>query len=328
MLMLSKFFMICTISDMPFLSLLTSKWKNLPLSVQATPVTCFSGYFGFFRWLPRWCGGKEPTCQCRRHVGDLGFIPGWGRSPGGGHGNPLQCSCLKNTMDKRNLVGYSPWGRRESHTTEHTHVGLFRYPSLGMGPTISDYQGKIHHGVTWGEGASLLFWHELFWLCSVFVGHFATNLPCLPSGKTFLRSSGNGWMSGVVMSGTGVYRRPSRRPAARTQLLSVGKLDRNQGIFLAWVILRHVSLWQNQACHGGPKLITCPVLCVGRSESAAVPLTLANHTHCCGYLQNYNVASSKKKEFAVKKWEVSLLRVQETLLDSLHVPLQPILLFV
>ena len=122
--------------------------------------------------------------------------------------------------------------------------------------------------------------------------------------------------------------RPSRRPAGRTQLLSVGKLDHNQGTFLAWVTLRHVSLWQNQACHGGPKLITSPVLCVGRTESAAVPLTLANHTHCCGYLQNYNVASSKKKEFAVKQWEVSLLRVQETLLDSLHVPLQPILLFV
>ena len=79
---------------------------------------------------------------------------------------------------------------------------------------------------------------------------------------------------------------------------------------------------------GEPKLITSPGLYVGRTESAAVPLTLANHIHCCGYLQNYNVASSQKKEFAVKQWEVSLLRVQETLLDSLHVPLQPTLLFV
>ena len=33
-------------------------------------------------------------------VGDLGLIPGWGRFPGGGHGNPLQYSCLENPMDR------------------------------------------------------------------------------------------------------------------------------------------------------------------------------------------------------------------------------------
>ena len=44
-------------------------------------------------------------------AGDLGSIPGSGRSPGGGHGNPLQYSCLENPMDgRRSLVGYSPWG--------------------------------------------------------------------------------------------------------------------------------------------------------------------------------------------------------------------------
>ena len=32
--------------------------------------------------------------------GDAGLIPDWGRSPGGGHGNPLQCSCLENPMDR------------------------------------------------------------------------------------------------------------------------------------------------------------------------------------------------------------------------------------
>ena len=31
---------------------------------------------------------------------DLGLIPGWGRSPGGGHGNPLENSCLRNPMDR------------------------------------------------------------------------------------------------------------------------------------------------------------------------------------------------------------------------------------
>ena len=49
-----------------------------------------------------------------------GSIPGSGRSPGGGNGNPLQCSCLKNSMDRGTWwVGYHPWGRKESDITEH-----------------------------------------------------------------------------------------------------------------------------------------------------------------------------------------------------------------
>ena len=43
----------------------------------------------------------------------------WEDSPGGGHGNPLQCSCLKNAMDK-SLAGYSSWGHKEVDTTEAT----------------------------------------------------------------------------------------------------------------------------------------------------------------------------------------------------------------
>ena len=38
--------------------------------------------------------------ESARNEGDLGSIPGLGRSPGGGHGNPLQCSCLENPMDR------------------------------------------------------------------------------------------------------------------------------------------------------------------------------------------------------------------------------------
>ena len=40
--------------------------------------------------------GKESACN----VGDLGSIPGLGRSPGGGDGKPLQYSCLENSMDR------------------------------------------------------------------------------------------------------------------------------------------------------------------------------------------------------------------------------------
>ena len=40
--------------------------------------------------------GKESACS----MGDPGLIPGSGRSPGEGNGNPLQCSCLENSMDR------------------------------------------------------------------------------------------------------------------------------------------------------------------------------------------------------------------------------------
>ena len=43
---------------------------------------------------------------------------GLGRSPGGGHGNPLQYICLKNPQGQRRLVGYIPWGHKGSDTAE------------------------------------------------------------------------------------------------------------------------------------------------------------------------------------------------------------------
>ena len=46
--------------------------------------------------FPGGADGKESTCN----VGDLGLIPGLGRSPEGGHGKPLQYSCLENSMDR------------------------------------------------------------------------------------------------------------------------------------------------------------------------------------------------------------------------------------
>ena len=48
---------------------------------------------------------------------DAGLIPGWGRSPGGGNGNPLQYSCQGNFMDKKSPESYRPWGSKESDIT-------------------------------------------------------------------------------------------------------------------------------------------------------------------------------------------------------------------
>ena len=59
---------------------------------------------------------KESACN----AGDLGSIPGLGKSPGGGYGNPLQYSCLENPHGQRSLEGYSPQALKESDTTEAT----------------------------------------------------------------------------------------------------------------------------------------------------------------------------------------------------------------
>ena len=56
---------------------------------------------------------KNPPANARG-VGDTGSIPGLGRSPGGGHGNPLQYSCLENPTDR------GAWGHKESDMTEVT----------------------------------------------------------------------------------------------------------------------------------------------------------------------------------------------------------------
>ena len=63
-------------------------------------------YMGF----PGSSASKESTCN----AGDLGSIPGFGRSPGEGKCYPHQYSGLENSMD----TWRSPWGRKESDTTE------------------------------------------------------------------------------------------------------------------------------------------------------------------------------------------------------------------
>ena len=49
--------------------------------------------------LPWWLNGKEFACNSGT-AGNVGSIPGLRRSPGGGHGNPFQYSCLENPMDR------------------------------------------------------------------------------------------------------------------------------------------------------------------------------------------------------------------------------------
>ena len=64
--------------------------------------------------FPGGSDGKRSACN----AGDLGLIPGWGRSHGGGHGNQLQYSCLENPHGQRSLAGCNTWGHKESDMTE------------------------------------------------------------------------------------------------------------------------------------------------------------------------------------------------------------------
>ena len=79
--------------------------------------------------------GKESACN----AGDLGSIPGLGRSPGGGHGNTPQYSCLENPHGQRSLAGYSPWGCRVRHHWETKHSQCRRFGRHGFDPWV----GKI-----------------------------------------------------------------------------------------------------------------------------------------------------------------------------------------
>ena len=69
---------------------------------------------------------KNPSVRAG-DIRDAGLISGSGRSPGVGSSRPLQYSCLENPID-RSLAGYSPWGHKESDTTEamstHTYMTL------------------------------------------------------------------------------------------------------------------------------------------------------------------------------------------------------------
>ena len=60
---------------------------------------------------PRWLSGKESSCQ----AGDVSLIPGSGRPPGEGNGNPLQYSYLRNPMDRRAWWAAVHGDRRVGH---------------------------------------------------------------------------------------------------------------------------------------------------------------------------------------------------------------------
>ena len=105
-------------------SLQTALWWPRWKEIQKREDICI--HMGF----PGGSDGKESACS----AGDLGSIPGLGRSPGGGYGNLLQCSCLENPHGQRCLAGCSPWGYKALDTTgrlnKHSLYAYSWFPSL------------------------------------------------------------------------------------------------------------------------------------------------------------------------------------------------------
>ena len=120
--------------------------------------------------LPRWLSGKEFACN----PGDPSSVSGSERSPGGGHGNPLQYSCLKNPMD-----GGAWWATVHGVSKSRTSLSDFSF-FLSLSLSFSflcmrqDEWCKMNIKLTWGYS---LFKRFSFHLES----HLKKNVSTIPS---------------------------------------------------------------------------------------------------------------------------------------------------
>ena len=83
-------------SSIPGLGRSPGEEKGYPLQYSGLENSMDCIVYGISKSLPGGSVGKESACN----AGDTGLIPGLERSPGGGHGNPPQYSCLENSMDR------------------------------------------------------------------------------------------------------------------------------------------------------------------------------------------------------------------------------------
>ena len=127
------------------LLIFTSPWppnvriQGLAFQLASLPNLITAQGFRYYSYVnggfPGSSDGQEPACN----AGDLGLIPGLGRSPGEGSGNPFQYSCLENSMDR-------PWGRKELDMTEQLT------PSLTPWSSPSQNTGQV--AVAFSRGSS------------------------------------------------------------------------------------------------------------------------------------------------------------------------------
>ena len=72
---------------------------------------------------------KNPAANAAA-TGDKGSIPGWGRFPGGGNGNPLQYSCMENPTDRGAWRATISESQSVGHNRAHMHAQLYLFSFL------------------------------------------------------------------------------------------------------------------------------------------------------------------------------------------------------
>ena len=121
----------------------------------------------YTQWLPRWYNGTRSTCQCRRHR-SCGFDPWVGKIPWSRKWQTGPVFLPGQFHRQRSLVGYSPWGYKESDVTEplstwihiyiYIHIYTYLYTYIYVGIYIL-FQILFHY--------KLLYWRQLPVLCSM-----------------------------------------------------------------------------------------------------------------------------------------------------------------
>ena len=111
------------------LSFMVKDWRLSPKTGNKVNLSALSR-------LPRWRLWLKNLTANAGDLRDVHSISGLERSPGRGHGNSLQYSCLKSPYGQRSLVGYSPWGLKESDTlnqlSTHTHTHTHTYTHTAL----------------------------------------------------------------------------------------------------------------------------------------------------------------------------------------------------
>ena len=116
--------------------------------------------------LPRWSLVIKTLPANAGELRDLGLIPASGRSPGGGHGDPFQYSCLENPMDGGAWKAMGSQSHREPDRTEATQ--------------------HEHHSCRWSPTSLLFCIYHLFSLGSTVVNYSSGTLPLILHAKHFL----------------------------------------------------------------------------------------------------------------------------------------------
>ena len=140
--------------QLPLYSKVTQLYKYIYILFRIFPIMVYHRILIFIS-VPISCGfpSGSDSKESTRNAGDLGLIPGSRWSPGEGHDNPFQYSCLEISMDK-SLADYSPWGSKELSVTERIALLLSQ-----------DSDTVLHSKTCWLWVGQILVWFGFSGIC-------------------------------------------------------------------------------------------------------------------------------------------------------------------